>query len=612
MSNEDKKRINFLKNIYDKSNDKNTFSKNNLQKIFYFQGKSYLFDVIDFQLFKSNKKNNKLIELKKHFEVLQEIGGDTSGLELDMKPIKKYARLRWYNDVIEKGNSLLEKVKKRYKEEFEKKEMERKSLMEEVKKLFEECFSRELDIEDRYDMNDKAMEAYECGDFNKAEELFYNLRKDLGTLIDEDDRRKTVWEEFDHLKENPYRVPHPEKLESLIEEDVYFAEEKLKQWKNSIEEAKIAEEKRIKEEQEAKRRAEEEQRQRKEEERRKREYKKRVEKLEDEVSRFKEKAASYALDIKKENALIQKASDLFQQGELLFAEEYYVNIKGRLKDAINRYEKKRRREEEERKCREKKERRRREEERKKLISSPNYIWEHSKRIETIRSKVQISKKGFLKKKYEYKQTEVNVEVRKNSLGMEFVKIPNRGYYMGQYTITQKEWKAVMGTEPWKEGYHIKEGNNYPATYISWNDSQEFVKKLNVIEGVEKYRLPSEEEWEHACRAGSSTKYCFGDDRKQLKNFSWYGGGEEITTMDIGRLKGERYAHQVGQKNPNKWGLFDIHGNVWEWTSKKYNSGYISCGGSWESIGDFCQSNSEWGSGAAYRGYDIGIRLVRTI
>ena len=71
VSNEAKKRINFLKEIYDKSNDKNTFSKNNLQKIFYFQGKSYLLDVIDFQLFRSNKKNNKLIELKKHFEKLE-------------------------------------------------------------------------------------------------------------------------------------------------------------------------------------------------------------------------------------------------------------------------------------------------------------------------------------------------------------------------------------------------------------------------------------------------------------------------------------------------------------------------------------------------------------
>ena len=70
MSNEAKKRINFLKEIYDKSNDKDTFSKKNLQKIFYFQGKSYLLDVIDFQLFRSNKKSNKLIELKKHFEKL--------------------------------------------------------------------------------------------------------------------------------------------------------------------------------------------------------------------------------------------------------------------------------------------------------------------------------------------------------------------------------------------------------------------------------------------------------------------------------------------------------------------------------------------------------------
>ena len=99
MSNEAKKRINFLKNIYDKSNDKNTFSKNNLQKIFYFQGKSYLFDVIDFQLFRSNKKNNKLIDLKKHFEKL----------EKPNFPIKAKIVMEKYN--LKEGKELGQKLK---------------------------------------------------------------------------------------------------------------------------------------------------------------------------------------------------------------------------------------------------------------------------------------------------------------------------------------------------------------------------------------------------------------------------------------------------------------------------------------------------------------------
>jgi len=99
MSNEDKKRINFLKNIYDKSNDKNTFSKNNLQKIFYFQGKSYLFDVINFQLFRSNKKNNKLIDLKKHFEKL----------EKPHFPIKAKIVMEKYN--LKEGRELGQKLK---------------------------------------------------------------------------------------------------------------------------------------------------------------------------------------------------------------------------------------------------------------------------------------------------------------------------------------------------------------------------------------------------------------------------------------------------------------------------------------------------------------------
>ena len=99
MSNEAKKRINFLKEIYDKSNDKNTFSKNNLQKIFYFQGKSYLLDVIDFQLFRSNKKNNKLIELKKHFEQL----------EKPLFPIKAKIIMEKYN--LQEGKELGQKLK---------------------------------------------------------------------------------------------------------------------------------------------------------------------------------------------------------------------------------------------------------------------------------------------------------------------------------------------------------------------------------------------------------------------------------------------------------------------------------------------------------------------
>ncbi len=99
MSNESKKRINFLKEIYDKSNDKDIFSKNNLQKIFYFQGKSYLLDVIDFQLFRSNKKNNKLIELKKHFEKL----------EKPMFPIKAKIIMEKYN--LKEGKELGQKLK---------------------------------------------------------------------------------------------------------------------------------------------------------------------------------------------------------------------------------------------------------------------------------------------------------------------------------------------------------------------------------------------------------------------------------------------------------------------------------------------------------------------
>ena len=118
----------------------------------------------------------------------------------------------------------------------------------------------------------------------------------------------------------------------------------------------------------------------------------------------------------------------------------------------------------------------------------------------------------------------------------------------------------MGTEPWWG----KEGPNYPATYVSWNDAVAYCKKLSEKEG-KTYRLPTEAEWEYACRAGTKTAWSFGNDEKVLGDYAWY----EENADDIG----EEYAHQVGLKKPNAFGLYDTHGNVFEWCHDYYEEDY---------------------------------------
>ncbi len=190
----------------------------------------------------------------------------------------------------------------------------------------------------------------------------------------------------------------------------------------------------------------------------------------------------------------------------------------------------------------------------------------------------------------------------NSIGMKFVIIPGKGYYMGKHTVTQKEWVAVMGMTPWKGKIYAKEGDDYPATYISWNDCQELIKRLNSKEGRNIYRLPKEEEWEHACLAGSTTKYCFGDDAGQLGDYAWYS--ENAFGV------GEKYAHKVGQKKPNKWGLYDMHENVWEWTSTvAEGSRHVSRGGGVNSSAGRCLYRYRFKSEGRYG--SLGVRLMRS-
>jgi len=138
---------------------------------------------------------------------------------------------------------------------------------------------------------------------------------------------------------------------------------------------------------------------------------------------------------------------------------------------------------------------------------------------------------------------------------------SQGFYLGKYEITQAQWESVMGTTPWSGQSYVQANPTHPAGYISWNDVQAFIHALNEAAGDSLYRLPTEAEWEYACRAGTTTRWSFGDDESQLGEYAWYYDN----AWDVG----ERYAHAVGAKVPNAWGLYDMHGNVWEWCQDGY-------------------------------------------
>lgn len=153
------------------------------------------------------------------------------------------------------------------------------------------------------------------------------------------------------------------------------------------------------------------------------------------------------------------------------------------------------------------------------------------------------------------------EARDSEKPQHKVKI-TKPFYLGVTEVTQGQWKSVMGTEPWKGERCAKEGTDYAASYVSWDDAVAFCEKLSSKEGV-TYRLPSEAEWEYACRAGTTTVCSFADDIWRLGDYAWFR--DNAYDVDQG------YAHRVGQKKPNPWGLFDVHGNLWEWCSDWYGA-----------------------------------------
>jgi TonB family protein len=224
---------------------------------------------------------------------------------------------------------------------------------------------------------------------------------------------------------------------------------------------------------------------------------------------------------------------------------------------------------------------------------------------------------------------------RNSIGMDFVLIPagtymmgsdtgdndekpihrvrlSKAFYLGKYEVTQGQWQAVMGTNP----SDFKGDANVPVKNVSWEDVQEFIRKLNTKEGGLKYRLPTEAEWEYAARAGTTTVYGFGNDERQLGEYAWYGENSWRTT------------HPVGQKKPNAWGLYDMYGNVWEWVQDWYGpytagsavdpagpasgSTRVRRGGGWGFVAGGYRSADRGNDPPGYRGGFLGLRLLRTI
>ena len=233
----------------------------------------------------------------------------------------------------------------------------------------------------------------------------------------------------------------------------------------------------------------------------------------------------------------------------------------------------------------------------------------------------------------------------NSLGMKFVWIPpgtfmmgspkeeigrgqyesqhkvtlTKGFYMGVYTVTQEQWKEIMGNNP--SGF--KGEKNLPVEKVSWDDCQAYIKKLR---GKDKkvYRLPSEAEWEYCCRAGTKTPFHFGEtiftDQANYNGNVAYGTGKK----GVNREK----TTPVGSFPANPWGLHDMHGNVWEWCQDwlgdypqndvvdpqgpNWGKYRVLRGGSWFNYPENCRSAFRGRDGPGIRSFNVGFRLCFSV
>lgn len=194
----------------------------------------------------------------------------------------------------------------------------------------------------------------------------------------------------------------------------------------------------------------------------------------------------------------------------------------------------------------------------------------------------------------------------------------RSFAVGRTEVTQGQWRAVMGNNP--SGFSTC-GADCPVEQVSWNDAQEYVRKLSAQTG-KTYRLPSEAEWEYACRAGGRHEYCGGD---HLDAVGWYGAYATPTGNS-----GET-TNPVARKQANAFGLYDMSGNVWEWTEDCWNASYngapgdgsawttgecslgrVLRGGSWLNIPQIARAAIRLRNDTTYRSFNLGFRLARML
>lgn len=206
----------------------------------------------------------------------------------------------------------------------------------------------------------------------------------------------------------------------------------------------------------------------------------------------------------------------------------------------------------------------------------------------------------------------------------------RAFYCGKFEITQGQWKRVTGDKP---SNFIAAGDNAPVEQVSWNECREFLNKLCVLEGVPSgtYHLLTEVQWEYACRAGTSTKFCFGNNYSDLHKYGNYcdrSCSADYAWKDDKHNDGMDGTAPAGSFKPNAWGLYDMHGNVWEWCRDPYDKDYkfraadpyasqsgfgrVDRGGSWNFAPGYCRSAYRYVHWHSYRCYDLGLRIMRVI
>ncbi|MGL4551232.1 MAG: SUMF1/EgtB/PvdO family nonheme iron enzyme [Gemmataceae bacterium] len=208
----------------------------------------------------------------------------------------------------------------------------------------------------------------------------------------------------------------------------------------------------------------------------------------------------------------------------------------------------------------------------------------------------------------------------------------RPFWFGVYPVTQAQYRRVMGVNPSSfsalgEDAHLVPGpdtGDFPVETVSWDDAVEFCGRLTRLEGGGAYRLPSEAEWEYACRAGTTGEFHYGEWlSSRLANFD---GETPYRTHEVGPALGRPCP--VGQYAPNAWGLYDMHGNLDEWCHDWYEEDYyrhspaadppgpesgemrVLRGGTWSNGGRFCRSAFRWRASPDMRQHEKGFRVVR--